>query len=675
MLYPRCLSLNRCFNIRGMIPKIFIFSLLSFFTLIFLGSCQPEGPVDEGPKLTSSTPLNDATDVATTTTLILNFSERFTLSDNPQITLNGEMVSTVLTYKKLTINTPLLGSTDYTLVIPAKTLYNDAGNPNKRIQLHFTTIAGASAVGVVFEAETATLSGNAVVATNYSGYSGTGYVSSGDGNLTFNVSVEQNGFYELAVRFNTTGNKRVNDLSVDGVKTGSMNFEPVSDWTTLQAGKIRLTAGNHTLSIVKNWGYTAYDYIVLTLDTVGFTPFQIASNLVTPNPSLQVVHLYNFLKENFGLKVLSGTAAAHSTNINEAIWVHDQTGKWPAITCFDFIDHTWKNQNWVNYSAPFTLGQEWWNNNGIVALMWHWRDPLRKTEEFYSEKTTFDVSRISDTLSQEYKAMVSDIDIIAVWLKTLKSADIPVLFRPLHEASGRWFWWGAKGPEPCKALWKLIFNRLTVYHGINNLIWVWTTDAKDDNLDWYPGDEYVDILGVDIYSQNGDFSSQVLTFDKIRETFGGKKMVTLSENGVMPDPDNLISDEAGWSWFMTWAGSFVRDPAVNPLSHWQKIMDHQYVLTRDEMPDRSGPTSTFRIPAETETYEVATDLSNKRLMVTPGDQIREYDIRIYDLYGRMRGFYPNQTGDASVCLNQFAEGIYIIRLESGGTIENYKIAF
>jgi mannan endo-1,4-beta-mannosidase len=271
--------------------------------------------------------------------------------------------------------------------------------------------------------------------------------------------------------------------------------------------------------------------------------------------------------------------------------------------------------------------------------------------------------------------MVSDIDIIAVWLKALKTANIPVLFRPLHEASGKWFWWGAKGPEPCKALWKLIFNRLTVTHGINNLIWVWTTDAKDDNLDWYPGDEYVDILGVDIYSQNGDFSSQILTFDKIREAFGGKKLVTLSENGVMPDPDNLIADEAGWSWFMTWSGDFVRNPAVNPLSHWQKIMDHQYVLTRDEMPDRSGPTSTFIAPESSEKYGVATDFPHKRLIVTPGDQIREYDIRIYDLYGRMRGFYPNQTGDASVFLNQFTEGIYIVRLESGGSIENYKIAF
>jgi len=574
-----------------MVIKKFVFSITFFFSLFFLGSCQPEGAVVEGPVLTSSTPVNDATGVGTVTTLILNFSERFTLIDNPQITLNGAVVSAALTYKKLTISTPLTGSTDYTLEIPAKTLFNDAGNPNKRIQLHFTTIARVSNNGVVFEAETATLSGNAVVATNYSGYSGTGYVSSGDGNLTFNVSVEQNGFYELAVRFNTTGNKRVNDLSVDGVKIGSMNFEPVSDWTTLQAGKIRLTAGNHTLSIVKNWGYTAYDYIVLTLDTVGLTPFQIASNLVTPNPSLQVVHLYNFLKENFGIKVLSGTAAAHSTNINEAIWVHDQTGKWPAITCFDFIDHTWKDQNWVNYSAPFTLGQDWWNNNGIVSLMWHWRDPLTKSGSMYTYSssntsgTTFDLSKIADTTSNEYKAMIVDLDVIAGYLKEFKNANIPVLWRPLHEASGTWFWWGAKGPEPCKTLWKLMYNRFVKVHGLNNLIWVWTSDVAEDATTWYPGDDYVDIIGMDIYPGENQHQSQYFSFNKIREMFGGRKLITLSECGSIPDPNLMKLNGDMWSYFMPWNGDYTRSDAHNGANWWKAFFANDLVVTRDEMPN------------------------------------------------------------------------------------------
>ena len=84
---------------------------------------------------------------------------------------------------------------------------------------------------------------------------------------------------------------------------------------------------------------------------------------------------------------------------------------------------------------------------------------------------------------------------------------------------------------------------------LKNLIWVWTTDAAADNLDWYPGDEYVDILGADIYAADGDFSSQVLTYNSIKDKFGGRKLITLSENGPVPDPDNL------WPTMLTGRGS------------------------------------------------------------------------------------------------------------------------
>lgn len=538
--------------------------------------------------------------------------------------------------------------------------------------LLITVIGGARAQGTKYEAETAQMEGSLIVETSMTGYSGTGYVGKFESDadkLTFRFSLKAKNAYDLFIGYSAPYGDKINIVEINGNRAEVQFKNQGNNFREVAFGKVRLKADQNTIVISKSWGYFLVDYIRIVINSTPDTPFNISNNLVTPEPATITRKEFQYLIDQFGKKIHSGVM-----DMKEAEWLKTNTGKYPALLGLDLMNHT-RNYSWFDKNVLINEATGWYANHGLVALCWHWRDPLRKTEEFYTEKTTFDISRISDTLSQEYKAMVSDIDIIAVWLKALKTANIPVLFRPLHEASGKWFWWGAKGPEPCKALWKLIFNRLTVTHGINNLIWVWTTDAKDDNLDWYPGDEYVDILGVDIYSQNGDFSSQILTFDKIREAFGGKKLVTLSENGVMPDPDNLIADEAGWSWFMTWSGDFVRNPAVNPLSHWQKIMDHQYVLTRDEMPDRSGPTSTFRVPAGSETYEVMTDFPHKRLIVTPGDQIREYDIRIYDLYGRMRGFYPNQTGDASVFLNQFTEGIYIVRLESGGSIENYKIAF
>ena len=276
--------------------------------------------------------------------------------------------------------------------------------------------------------------------------------------------------------------------------------------------------------------------------------------------------------------------AAHSTNIQEAIWVHDNTGKWPALTCFDFIDHTLANQDWVKYNNPYILGKEWWQNNGIVALMWHWRDPLTKSGSFYTDKTTFDLSKISDTTSNEYKEIIEDIDVIASYLNVFRDDKIPVLWRPLHEASGGWFWWGAKGAENCKKLWKLMFDRFTKVHNLNNLIWIWTTDIDDSAINWYPGDKYVDVIGMDIYPGNNQHGSQYFSFFKVKEIFGGKKIITLSECGSAPDPGLMKEYGDMWSWFMPWNGEMTESATHNGIEWWNKFFSYDFVITRDKMP-------------------------------------------------------------------------------------------
>ena len=308
--------------------------------------------------------------------------------------------------------------------------------------------------------------------------------------------------------------------------------------------------------------------------------FSISPALVTPNPSVQVVRVYDFLRQNYGTKVISGTMAKHSTNIIEATWVHDNTGKWPAFTAFDFIDHTNLNQNWIQYTAPYTLGQDWWNNNGLVGLLWHWRDPLSKSGAFYTADTSFDVSKISDPNSNEYKAMIVDIDVIAGYLKQFKEAGIPVIWRPLHEAAGGWFWWGAKGPAPCKALWIIMYNRLVTVHGLNNLIWVWTSNTTATAMDWYPGDQYVDIVGMDIYPGNNNHGSQSVEFNKVRNIFN-KKMITLSECGSVPDPALMKSSGDMWSWFMPWNGDYTESDTHNGINWWKKIFGYDFVVTRE----------------------------------------------------------------------------------------------
>ena len=439
------------------------------------------------------------------------------------------------------------------------------------------------AQGSRYEAENGVLTGT-MVESSVAGYSGTGYVNGFDNDgdkVTVTFTLPQAGNYNIYVGYAGPFGDKKNILSVNGNNT-EMSFPGSAGFREAAYGKTTLKAGSNTLSIIKSWGWFLVDYFRTEPNTDPEITVQIPYELVTPLPAERTRRLWSYLLDSFTQNIHSGAMSLNAKE--EAEWLFTQTGKYPALIGLDFMNHT-RNYSWFDKSIVVNEARNWYNRNGLVAICWHWRDPLRINDEFYTANTTFDVSKITQTTSAEYQAMLADIDIIAGYLKQLNDENIPVLFRPLHEASGRWFWWGAKGPEPCKTLWRLMFDRLVNYHGLKNLIWVWTTDAASDNLDWYPGDEYVDILGADIYAADGDFSSQILTYNAIKDKFQGKKMITLSENGPVPDPDNLLNDKAHWSWFMPWYGNFIRDGIKNPLTHWQKVMNHVYVITLDEMPD------------------------------------------------------------------------------------------
>jgi len=444
-----------------------------------------------------------------------------------------------------------------------------------RLSLCVLSLLLSSAVAIAqstkYEAENGTLTGTVTVQTSEPGYSGSGYVgrfeNEGD-KVTLNFTLEEDGNFDIYLGYAAPYGEKINNISING-NVAEVTFENSSVFREVHFGKVKLVAGNNSVSIIKNWGWFLVDYLRIEPNTDPEIVVNVPYPLSTPNPMDETNRLFHYLMDAFGNNIHSGTMSIDA--IEEAEWLYAQTGKYPALIGLDFMNHT---RDWVWFDKTILVNEaiNWYNSNGLVAICWHWRDPSRNTDEFYTSNTDFDVSKISDTTSAEYSAMVNDIDIVAGYIKELQDSTIPFLFRPLHEASGEWFWWGAKGPEPCKILWRLMFDRLVNYHGLKNMIWVWTTDVKVDNMDWYPGDEYVDILGVDIYAGNGDFSSQILTFNKVKEDFNGKKLITLSENGPVPDPDLLVADQAGWSWFMSWWGDFVRDPDINPLSHWQNVM-------------------------------------------------------------------------------------------------------
>ena len=212
-------------------------------------------------------------------------------------------------------------------------------------------------------------------------------------------------------------------------------------------------------------------------------------------------------------------------------------------------------------------------NNGTAL------DP-NKDYAFYKADTEFDATNATVEGTWEKKVFTEDLKNAAAYLKLLRDADIPVLWRPFHEAAGGWFWWG-KDAASFKSLWIAMFNYFKT-EGLDNLIWVWTTEGND--ADWYPGDQYVDIVGRDVY--NKETADCVSEYTSIAENYGNK-IVSLSECGTV----GLISEQwasgARWSWFMPWYDGTNEDGS--PVVHvdeawWKDAMSQEFVVSREELP-------------------------------------------------------------------------------------------
>ena len=524
------------------------------------------------------------------------FNQNIYLVDKAKITLNGAPVanaSTTGASLKITFNF-LESDTEYELVVLPKAIRDGSMNlSDKPFSLKFKTEkVEVVAETIRIEAENAVFSGggtNPAQIANDANCSGGKYVNTRESNLKFSFAIAKAGHYKIVAKAKSSDGDKVNTFRFDGEHNIDISFHKNNTFEEfIVADPYYFTAGNHTIEMVKNWGWIQLDYLEISPSTTVSVEFDIQP-LVTPQPSANTAKLFQFLRDNFQKKIISGVMTARGLSVttgneqNEVSWIFQKTGKKPALIGLDFIDYTNVPESWRHNPDLIKDVITWKNSNGIVALCWHWRDPSLKTYEFYTNKTNFDARKIFDTQSDDYAAMMRDMDIIAGLLKDLRDKDIPILWRPLHEASGGWFWWGAQGPEACKKIWQIMFEKFTNEHKLNNLIWVWTSEANSNALNWYPGDDCVDIIGLDIYNE-GDHGSQMLAFEELKRVYRGKKMLALSECGSLPAMAAMKRDRSIWSYYMPWNGEMTKDPKWNTVNDWNTSLSDPDVISLDDMP-------------------------------------------------------------------------------------------
>jgi mannan endo-1,4-beta-mannosidase len=227
----------------------------------------------------------------------------------------------------------------------------------------------------------------------------------------------------------------------------------------------------------------------------------------------------------------------------------------------------------------------------IITLMWHacppglgdccngdsiWTWDKRPSQEEWDELVTDGTA-----LNQAWK---KHADTIAGYLNQLQQANVPVLWRPYHEMNGVWFWWCNKpGESGFKKLWIMMYQYFVTHHKLNNLIWVWNTNAPRDRLgdeagpyeDFWPGSQYVDVLAADVYRRDWKQSHH----DDLLKLAGGKP-IALGEVGNIPPPD-VLAGQPMWTWFMPWFSWEYREGSRGNIV--KEVYALPQLITKDEV--------------------------------------------------------------------------------------------
>ena len=211
-----------------------------------------------------------------------------------------------------------------------------------------------------------------------------------------------------------------------------------------------------------------------------------------------ILAYFQALQASPDLRLVSGQFCNFGPNarIEAAEKIFRATGRWPALISVDYTDF---KRNWLDTQTPNRLLLDYWKAGGLVSASVHLNNPANAQGGGLRDKGP----PLADLLAPGtpvYTRWLRQLDDLAAGLQQLQDAGVVVLWRPFHEMNGGWFWWGAQPPVDFVRVWRQMFDYFTQTKGLHNLIWVYAPNHGDNAADYYPGDGYTDLVGLDAYT-------------------------------------------------------------------------------------------------------------------------------------------------------------------------------
>lgn len=448
------------------------------------------------------------------------------------------------------------------------------------------------------------------------GYTGEGYIQIDTHEYaTFRVHVPSTQYYKLTIymcAFDTGvdviigGNKTTaaqgDYETFDGVSKGIIYEKDITMFTPFSIDGIYLKKGDNIITLQSVSGMAYMDKVTLENGRSVSSGFYSMSNSpINPNADINTVKTLNFFSEIYGKKTLTGQRVTSGTDAELAA-IYELTGRLPAIRIGDLSCAQERSPSYDENKTDIELAKKWAKRGGIVSYGWTWYSPSDKSHylssmsDFNFEKvyTDTDISEASiDTIeklygngeiSKECFRLIQDMEEMAKVLKDLQDENVTVLFSPLPDGGKGGYWW-SDSSKSYKWLWKTMVKRFNDLYGLTNIIWVWNGGGED----FYPGDEYVDIVGENVYNTTGD-SGNARFMGTIY--YKSSRATAMTDCLQIPDPDILAQDNARWLWFALSGGDCLINENGKLTGRYssdtllEKAYNHESFLTLDEISGR-----------------------------------------------------------------------------------------
>jgi mannan endo-1,4-beta-mannosidase len=262
--------------------------------------------------------------------------------------------------------------------------------------------------------------------------------------------------------------------------------------------------------------------------------------------------------------------------------IKEVTGKFPAVHGFD-IGHielgNLHNLDTVSFALMKDHIQQIHARGGIITMSWHINNPVTNGDSWDTTPAVKAVLK-GGAERQKFELWIQRLSKFLNSIKDENNKTIPVVFRPWHEMNGGWFWWGAGNttPEDYKQLWRETMELLD-RNNVHNLLFAYSPNTLNNEEDfdrYYPGDEYVDIMGVDIYNHSGNEAFTKIVKGNLeilqKKSAINEKPYALTESGN----NNFGEDEFWWTETL-YPG--IKDSGIAWVLLWRNDRPEHYFST------------------------------------------------------------------------------------------------